>query len=125
MSAEMMQYDAQKKSAGLGYVLWFFLGWLGIHRFYCGKTKSGLLQLFAGVGALIVMIVSLAGGMAASISGDNAAAEAAGGTTVFALLIWAVVAIWVFVDVFFVGRWVSRHNIGLANRLGSTPAVQA
>ncbi|MEQ8829544.1 MAG: TM2 domain-containing protein [Alphaproteobacteria bacterium] len=122
MSAEMMQYDAQKKSAGLAYVLWFFAGWLGIHRFYCGKTKSGLLQLFAGVGALIVMIVSLAGGMGAAMSGDTAAADAAGGATGLAMLVWAGVAVWIFVDVFFVGRWVSRHNVALANRLGAAPA---
>ena len=40
----MMQYDANKKSALVAYVLWFFLGWLGIHRFYLGRTMSGVVM---------------------------------------------------------------------------------
>ena len=27
-------------------MLWFFLGWAGIHRFYVGKVVTGLLYLF-------------------------------------------------------------------------------
>jgi len=36
------------KSLGVAYVLWFFLGLLGIHHFYLGKTGRGLLWLFTG-----------------------------------------------------------------------------
>ena len=36
------------KSVGVAYVLWFFLGLLGIHHFYLGKTGRGLLWLFTG-----------------------------------------------------------------------------
>jgi TM2 domain-containing membrane protein YozV len=35
------------KSVGVAYVLWFFLGWAGVHRFYCNRTGSGLLWLFS------------------------------------------------------------------------------
>ncbi|MEE4199328.1 TM2 domain-containing protein [Erythrobacter sp.] len=38
-------YEASRKSTGLAYVLWFFFGWLGLHRFYAGATKSGAIQL--------------------------------------------------------------------------------
>jgi TM2 domain-containing membrane protein YozV len=40
-----MRYDANKKSALLAYVIWFFLGWAGIHRLYLGRITSGLLML--------------------------------------------------------------------------------
>jgi TM2 domain-containing membrane protein YozV len=45
------------KSTLVAYVLWFFLGFLSIHRFYLGKVGSGILylvtfQLF-GIGWLI------------------------------------------------------------------------
>lgn len=36
------------KSKGLAYVLWFFFGWAGIHRFYVGKVVTGVIYLFTG-----------------------------------------------------------------------------
>jgi len=45
------------KSKLVAYILWFFLGFLSLHRFYLGKVGSGILylvtfQLF-GIGWLI------------------------------------------------------------------------
>ena len=34
------------KSLGITYVLWLFLGFLGIHHFYLGKWQRGLWYLF-------------------------------------------------------------------------------
>ena len=44
-----MRYDANKRSTGLAYVLWFFLGWFGIHRFYLNRIPSGIVMLVIGV----------------------------------------------------------------------------
>ena len=41
----MMRYDANKKSALLAYVLWFFLGFFGVHRMYLGRVGSGIAML--------------------------------------------------------------------------------
>ena len=38
-------YDDAKKSAGLAYALWFFLGCLGGHRFYMRSTGVGVAML--------------------------------------------------------------------------------
>ena len=38
-------YQANAKSTGVTYLLWFFLGSLGAHRFYAGKTAGGIVQL--------------------------------------------------------------------------------
>jgi TM2 domain-containing membrane protein YozV len=45
------------KSKLIAYLLWFFLGFISMHRFYLGKVGSGLLylvtfQLF-GIGWLV------------------------------------------------------------------------
>ena len=40
-----MVFEAHEKSKGVAYLLWLFFGWLGVHRFYAGKTSSGLAQL--------------------------------------------------------------------------------
>ncbi|MFC6996919.1 TM2 domain-containing protein [Rufibacter roseus] len=36
------------KSKLAAYLLWFFLGWLSMHRFYLGKIGSGILYLLTG-----------------------------------------------------------------------------
>lgn len=36
------------RSIPVAYVLWFFLGLLGVHRFYCNRVLSGLLWLLTG-----------------------------------------------------------------------------
>ena len=35
----------EAKSTGLSYALWFFLGGIGAHRFYLGKTGSAIAML--------------------------------------------------------------------------------
>jgi TM2 domain-containing membrane protein YozV len=39
-------YDDVKKSAGVAYAFWFFLGGFGAHRFYLGQIGLGLAMLF-------------------------------------------------------------------------------
>jgi len=45
------------KSKGTAYLLWFFLGVVGGHKFYLGKTGTGILYLFTlgifGIGVFI------------------------------------------------------------------------
>lgn len=35
----------ERKSIGLAYVLWFLFGGLGVHRFYLGRTGSGVAMM--------------------------------------------------------------------------------
>jgi len=44
------------KNLVLAYVLWFFLGFLGAHRYYVGSVKKGLLFL---VGSIIAVALSV------------------------------------------------------------------
>lgn len=52
-------------SRSVAAVLCFFLGWLGVHRFYTGKIATGLLMLFTlggwGIWAIIDFIIILTG----------------------------------------------------------------
>ena len=52
------------KNLILAYILWWFLGWLGLHRFYLGKPFTGIafigliiLGLFVGIIAWLSLIV--------------------------------------------------------------------
>lgn len=53
------------KSKMVTLLLCFFLGWLGIHRFYVGKAGSGILYLITmavfGIGWLVDLIKILSG----------------------------------------------------------------
>ena len=62
MSKELQQqlaYESRRKSVGIAYLLWFFLGGLGVHRFYTGNTKSAVTQLIltlTGIGFLLIVL---------------------------------------------------------------------
>jgi TM2 domain-containing membrane protein YozV len=94
-AATMMRYDANKKSMGVSYLLWFFPGGLGAHRFYNGRTGSGIAQL----ALLIVGAVTSAIGVG--------------------LFLLAALGVWALVDAFLIPGWVGEHNNRLATSLGA------
>lgn len=53
------------KSRWVAFILCFFVGLLGVHRFYVGKVGTGILYLFTGglfgIGALVDGIMILCG----------------------------------------------------------------
>ena len=95
----MMAFQNNKKSTGLAYVLWFFLGSLGAHRFYLGRTGSA-------VGMLVLFIL--------------------GWMTVWALglgLIFLIpLGIWLLVDIFLIPGMVTQQNDRLINQLSANSA---
>ncbi len=74
------------KSAIVAYLLWWFLGWAGIHRFYLGRIKTGITQL-------LLFII--------------------GWMTTLILIGWVLLAIWGvwwLLDVFLTYQMVSEEN---------------
>ncbi|MFT3861197.1 NINE protein [Micropruina sp.] len=54
------------KSAGIAYVLWFFLGFFGVHHFYLGRVGQGITYLlltvllgWLGLGVIVVGVALL------------------------------------------------------------------
>ena len=58
-ATRLMRYDAAKKSVGIAYLLWFFLGTLGVHRFYLGQWATGLVMLVCTVLSVVTFGISL------------------------------------------------------------------
>lgn len=52
-----MRYDAAAKSPLIAYLLWFFLGYGGVHRMYLGRWISGILMLLIFGLSLLLMLV--------------------------------------------------------------------
>ncbi|MBN9561670.1 MAG: TM2 domain-containing protein [Alphaproteobacteria bacterium] len=90
----MMRYDANKRSAGIAYLLWFFLGSLGAHRFYLKHTGSALAMLLIFLGSLALTVVAIG---------------------VFGLI---VVGIWALVDAFLIPGMARDYNNRLISNLG-------
>jgi TM2 domain-containing membrane protein YozV len=55
----LMLYEANKKTALVAYLLWFFLGWFGGHNFYLERTGVAVTQLILSltVVGLVITIV--------------------------------------------------------------------
>jgi TM2 domain-containing membrane protein YozV len=89
----LMLFESSKKSTGVAYLLWFFTGGVGGHRFYMGRTKSAI-----GMIALTILgwatLVAVVGGF-----------------------LLAALGIWLIVDAFTMPGWIAEHNNALMARL--------
>jgi TM2 domain-containing membrane protein YozV len=85
----LMLFEANKKTAVVAYLLWFFLGLLGGHNFYLKRTGVAV-----GL-AVAQLILSL---------------------TMVGLVITIV---WVLIDAFLIPGWVRNQNNLLAAQLGA------
>jgi len=92
-AATMMRYDAMKKSAAVAYILWWFLGMFGGHRFYLGRPGSAAAILCITLVSFLLLIIIIGA---------------------FTLLISVV---WWIVDAFLIPGMVRDHNLRLANRM--------
>lgn len=95
----MMAFEANKKSAGVAYLLWFFTGGVGGHRFYLGRTGSA-------VGQLCLCLIGIVTAVA-----------------IIGFFLLAALGIWLLIDLFTLGGMVSEQNNKLMQRL-SAGAVQ-
>ncbi|WP_426957357.1 TM2 domain-containing protein [Muricoccus radiodurans] len=78
------------RSVPIAYILWLFLGGMGLHRFYVGRTFSGGLMLAITLLSLLFTLVLIG---------------------LFGL---ALVAIWWLVDAFLIPGMVQDRNAAIA-----------
>ncbi len=76
----------EKKSTGIAYLIWFFLGMLGVHRFYLGATGSGV----------AILILTILGVLTAALG--------------IGLILLVISGIWCLVDIFLIPGLADRAN---------------
>ena len=84
-----MHYDANQKSALVAYLLWFFAGMLGAHRFYLGRPGTGAALLTITILSLLLM------------------------PTRIGMVTICISVLWVVVDLFLIPGITRRHNVAL------------
>ena len=89
---QQLRYENDKKSTAVAILLTLFVGGLGIHRFYLGKTGTGI--------AILCMTILGALGFLTPL--------------VFLLF---VSGIWALVDLFLVSGYVREHNQRIAREI--------
>lgn len=89
----MMAFQVRKKDTVVAFLLWWFLGTLGGHRFYCNRPGSGAAMLVTTLLSIPLCYLCV------------------GFIGVFAVFIW-----WI-VDAFSISAWVQQHNQEVMNQL--------
>ena len=82
-----------KKSTGAAYALWFFVGFLGGHRFYLGRTGSGIAQLVLTVLGWLTLMLGIG------------------------LVFLLAVGIWVLVDAFLIPGMIEADTAAKRTRI--------
>ncbi|MGV8853183.1 MAG: TM2 domain-containing protein [Devosia sp.] len=95
MDRTSAQYDIEKKSLLVAYVLWFFLGYVGAHRLYLGRPVSGLIMLALSAVTLVLSFVSF-------------------GVLGF---LWVVVGLWWLIDALLIPGIAAGRNMRIADRV--------
>ena len=91
----MLLYDLRKKSLAVSYLLWFFLGFPGFHRFYMARTGSAIVMLVLFVISSVLSVILLAP------------------------IAWFVLGVWWFVDLFLIPGIVRQYNAGVIGQVDS------
>ena len=104
------ELSRSKKSTGIAYLLWFFLGSLGIHKLYLGKTGWGIAYL-------LLTVAGYATGGVGIILSLGERAKSALGTAVFGLILLTILGIFLFVDLFTLPRQIKTQEVKLKEKL--------
>jgi TM2 domain-containing membrane protein YozV len=83
-----LQFESSRKSSGVAYLLWFFLGGFGAHRFYLGRTGTAVAQLLLLLLGWLPMMLG-----------------------------YVVLGIWVLVDAFLIPGMIREENAKLIDQI--------
>lgn len=125
-------YESGRKSVGIAYLLWFFLGLLGVHRFYTHAGRTGWVMLTLHLGGWLLAGIGFWGfAMAESYRYEDAFGvfnatsynlSTTGGVIVaIGKAMRGIAWIWWLIDIFLIPGLVRRFNSALAARLGLGP----
>jgi TM2 domain-containing membrane protein YozV len=116
---KMLWYDANKKSVFVAYLLWWFAGHFGAHRFYLGCQRSAVAMLICEIVALGFLIFGYSAFAMWMIAPRSPEIVPFALVCFFAAaFVLFAVGTWWFVDAFLIPDMTRNHNNRLIRRLG-------
>ncbi|WP_107764225.1 TM2 domain-containing protein [Coprothermobacter proteolyticus] len=112
LESEMQKH---KKSVGVAYLLWFFFGSLGIHKFYLGNAKRGLLYLILGIFGWASIIFG--GGFALFNLSYGSSAGAGGFFAITGMICMLVLGIMLLIDLFTIPSQIQKSYQDAENEI--------
>lgn len=117
---QQQKIEINKKSIGLSFALWIFLGGFGAHRFYLGFKRSAiiiaLLNAF-GIGCLLFSICD-AGQATVEILQQQNVHQSSSFSYVMSLILIPLY-FWVLVDAFRLSGWVKKYNLNIIEKFSN------
>lgn len=108
----------EKRSVGIAYLLFFFVGALGIHNFYLGRIGRGLAEIGGIVGGWVLVFSGVVLTAESGRSTAHSDLESAGvGTAVVGVALFFVAGILLLIDLFTIPSVVDRQKNELRLRL--------
>lgn len=91
----LMAFQTHKKELAVAFLLWWFLGIFGGHRFYLGRAASGIAMLSITVVSIPLALIFIG------------------------VLTLGAVWIWWLVDAFLLSGWVTQHNMWVMSAIAA------
>lgn len=91
---QLLRYESEKKSAGLAFVLCWFLGIWGVHRFYLKRPHAKTMLIISLISIPLCFVF-------------------------IGFISFTAVWVWMIVDLFSVSKWVKEYNVALLNKITS------
>ncbi len=86
----MSETNESTKSAAVAYLLWFFLGGFGAHRFYMGRTGSAFGMMALAIASMVLSVFAIG------------------------LIGFPILFAWWVVDAFLINKWLQPGSCGEA-----------
>jgi TM2 domain-containing membrane protein YozV len=96
-----------EKSMVAAYMLWFFLGYLGAHRFYLNRSRSACYFI-------VLLVFTIVGFLFLSSYADNDQMTLFGACiAIFTFVCLLAMVIWHLIDAFLIIKIVKKFNLNL------------
>jgi TM2 domain-containing membrane protein YozV len=101
----MSETNPNAKSPAVAYLLWFFVGGVGAHRFYMGRVGSGIGMMALAIASLILSFFLIG------------------------LIGYPILFVWWVVDAFLINRWLQESRTEtagtpVAGSISESPATE-
>jgi hypothetical protein len=117
---QQQKIEINKKSTGLAFALWLFLGGFGLHRFYLGLKRSAIIIAIINIIGLMCLLYSLADASQATIEILQQQDIHQSNSFSYGMsLILIPLYLWLLIDAFRLSGWTKKYNLKVIEKFSN------